>query len=238
MSDTDTATAEKLPPEVQEELDKIVTTTKRGFDIQARMKNRGLRKATITLFLDDEKGAELGWAEDRFDPTLGTKIGREREGVTGELDAAREELEGLPKTGKKREELEARIKGLEARCEELLAELIHSAIVVKMRAVPPVIEEDCHRLARQTLGITEKGVPDDRYKEYLKAKTAHMMSKMFQSVTDNETGEVNEEVTYEDAFVIIGWLPPGQFERLDLAMGKVQFTDGISRAIEGQEDFS
>lgn len=258
---TDTATTEEMPPEVKEELEKIVKTTKRGFDVQARVKGRGLRKATITLFLDEELGIELGWAYDIVDGSgsatdaLGRVYGREREGVIGELEAAEEEKaeavrmhKALAEAGKaagtettvepNTAALDERIAGLEARRDELIAELTKSAIVVKMRAIPPVMQKNCRRLAKQTLGITEKGIPEDRQEEFKEAHTAHLMTLMFQSVTDNETGEVNTETTYEDAVVLTEHLPPGQFERLDMMMGKVQYTDAISRQIEGQEDFS
>lgn len=258
---SDTATAE-MPPEVKEELDKIVTTTKRGFDPGERLRKRGLRRGTITLFLDDEKGAEIGWAHDMTN-ALGQFVAREREGVVGEIDVAREErakevaeyqrqVDNAGPLGlstkdlmdiKKAHESELKmydghIAELEAKRDELVAELTKTGLTIKMRAIPPVIEKDCRRLARRTLGINEKNIPEEHRENYNLAFNAHLMTKMFQEVIDNETGAVNTETTYQDAIDLMGWLPPGQYLRLDVMMGKVQFTDHISQEIEAQEDFS
>lgn len=256
---SDTATTE-MPPEVKEELDKIVTTTKRGFDVEARVKNRGLRKGSITLYLDEELSAKLGWAEDVRDG-LGSVIGRSREGVNGELDAAQMErtklvgdleayrnaakvtappdLAAVEKTMQSAIELaDGRIAELEAQRDEMIAEMSTKSIVINMRAVPPILVKDCRRLARQTIGIETKGVPENLQDEYELARIAHMMTLMFQSVTDTETGAVNTETIYDDGIALMDYLPPDQFTRLDLMMGKVQYTDSISRAIEQQEDFS
>lgn len=253
MSDTENTetTAEEMPPEVEEELEKIVSTTKRGFDLKARLKGRGLRKGRITLYLDEEIGVKLGQAEDMFD-ALGNKVERVREGVLGDLDVL-QERKAAAVAGHEAEansegkhdasaldtkEIDKHIAQLEAKRDKLVKELTQSSIVIHMRAVPPVIHKDLRRRARKTLGIEEKNIPEDRQEEYNLAHTAHLMSAMFQSVTDSETGEVNTETTYEDAVDMMNELPPGQFERLDLLMGKVQYTDSISRSIEGQEDFS
>src|SRR5687768_9714352 len=149
---TDTATPEA---EMNAELEKIVADTKRGFDLKARLKNRGLRKATLTLFLDDEKGAELGWAHDLTD-ALGNVVGREQEGVVGELELAQQKLEDwLNNKGhgdRTQEEIDGhrvtlanKVIELEAQRDELIAELTKTAIVVKLCAVPPKIQKDCHR---------------------------------------------------------------------------------------------
>ena len=247
MTDTTTPQdipVEVIPPAVQEQVDKIAGTTKKGFDLSARLKNRGLRKATITLFLEDEKGLELGWDRnflDQFDNI----IAPDREGVIGKLAmlvvdqaailAARDESNKKTKapTG-----LEEEIATLAARRDELVAELTATAIVIKMRAVPPVIQKDTRRKAKDTLKITEKSVPDDKMDEFSIAQTAHLMMVMFQSITDNATGDTNTDITFDDAVALMDYLPRGQYERLDQMMGQVQFTDSISRSIEGQEDFS
>ena len=256
---SDTATVE-MPESVKEEVEKIVTTTKKGFDLRARLKNRGLRKATITLYLDEEKGAELGWTRDLTDG-LGNVIGREREGVLGALEAAQEEREDaihkhevLAAAGEQlgteqppepdevvepnTAEVDARIAELEKRREELVAEMNRDAIVIRMRAVPPVIQRDCRRKAKATLGIESKNIPDEKIEQYNLAHAAHMMTVMFQSITDNASGETNTGIDYDEAIDLMGYLPAGQYDRLDTMMGQVQYTDAISRSIEGQEDFS
>lgn len=260
MSDTATVPSET---EQQEAVEQIIGITKKGFDLTARLKGRGLRKATITLFLEDELGLELGWAYDARDQ-LGNvmlnqatgKAVRIRHGVEGDLDLAQIELESIlnptaaqkvaestglvthDETETRRKDVVANIKKLEKRRDELTAELVKTGLTIQMRAVPPIIQKDTRRLARQTMGITEKSVPEDKQVDFNLCQLAHLMTFMFQTVTDNATGEVNEGIDYDDAVELMGQIPVGQYDRLNAVIGQVQFTDAISRSIEGQEDFS
>lgn len=234
-------------------LENIEADTKKGFDLLERLKNRGLRRATLTLFLDEELGPKLGWAYDVNHPTQNYFIRREREGVVGELDAldekyeeAKAELEASAATKavttKAHDAFEKewadKREALQAEVTELTAELAKTGLTISMRAVPPVIQKNTRRQAKEKLGITEKGIPEDRTDEFNLSQLAYLMTVMFQSVTDVESGDVNTATSYDDAMALIDFLPPGQFERLNETMGRVQFTDAISRSIEGQEDFS
>ena len=220
--------------EVKEQAERIASITKKGFDLEERLKNRGLRKATITLYLDEEKGVEIGWARDKKNE-LGAVVGREREGIFGEIDALEEKRR---KADSEDKSLDSEIAELETKRDEMLEELNKSAIVVNIRAVPPVIQKDCRRKTKATLGIETKNIPDDMAEEFDIASTAHLMAVLIQRVTDNATGGVNEGIDYAEAITMMGYLPPGQFYRLDAKMGEVQFTDAISQSIKGQEDFS
>jgi hypothetical protein len=263
MTETATAPEPELTAEQKAEIKKVQTLTKRGFDPKARLQNRGLRRATITLFLDEEKGVELGWAREIYNE-FNQPVGMEHEGVLGELDLAvrlrenriaehekalQEHAEAANAgkvTGTRAKaapkldnaDIDERIAELEAKRDELVKELERTGLTIKLRAVPPIIEKGTRRQAKVTLGINEKNIPDDKKEEFNIAAMAHLMAVMFQSVTDNESGEVNEETTYDDAIALMDYLPPGQWHRLDNQIGKVQFTDAISRVIESQEDFS
>lgn len=230
--------AEYNPPEVKEKLEQLVETTKKGFDLTERLKNRGLRRGSIVLFLDDDKGAELGWARDAKN-AIGEVTGRERVGVLGLLDAAEEvrSAKGTT-TDKDAKALDKKVAELEKKRDDLVDELTKTAITIQARAVPPVIQKDCRRKAKATLGITDKVIPERQVEEFDKSHTAHLMTVMVQSVRDNLTGEVNEGLSYQDAIDMIDYLSAPQFERLDLLMGELQFTDAISESIESQEDFS
>lgn len=256
--------SEPISEKVQEVVDTVAGQTKRGFDPAVRLRNRkGLRKGTVTIYLDEETGPKLGWATDLKDVT-GVIRGRDRQGVMGELEIsilARDSMADQYQTERAlqdadesmttRQKADAektyqavlegfneRIAGLEKQRDDLIAELTGTALVFSLRAVPPVIQKNCRRKARETLGIEAKGVPADKIDDFNEAFTAHLMSEVIVSVTDNESGGVNTETTYADCIEYLEQLPPGQFARLDDALGRVQFTDSISREIEGQEDFS
>lgn len=250
---TDTETVPEITEAQQAEIDKIVDITKKGFSLKDRLQKRGLRKATLTLYLDEEKGPELGWVYNLTNG-VGQVIGRERHGVLGTLDEAQVALANWDSVGvneaktlgkmtaakivKHREGLVAEIEKLEGERDVLVAELTKTALTVNLRAVPPVIQKDARRRARTSLGITEKGIPEDRAEELAVSETAHLMSMVIQSIMDNQTGEVNAETSYEDAIDLMGYLPPGQYARLDQKIGELQFMDAISLSIESQEDFS
>lgn len=239
MSDVET---EKSAAEViaeaeaaqQAEAERLSKLTKRGFDLKARLEGRGLRRATITLFLDEELGAELGDAYDKKNK-LDMVVGRERSGVLGKLD---ELLERQGNAEQADPALDEAIEHLQEQRSELIKKLNDTGLTLNLRAVPPVIQKDVHRKAKQTLEITEKGIPDEMRELFSTAEMAHLMALIIQSITDNATGTVNVEVTYDDAIALMELLPPSQFARLDEAIGKIQFTDAISRSIEEQEDFS
>lgn len=243
---TDTTMVQEVPvteppSSVQIEVDRIAETTKKGFDLVARLKNRGLRKATIALYLEDEKGVELGW-DRNFTDQFGNITAPDREGVIGKLAVLEIDRQAILTARKKQTEdptgLEEEIAKLTEQRDALTAELAATSIVIKMRAVPPIIQKDTRRKAKLSLDITEKSIPEDKMDEFGVAQTAHLMMVMFQSITDTASGDVNTEVTFDDAIALMDYLPAGQFERLDMMMGQVQFTDSISRSIEGQEDFS
>jgi hypothetical protein len=250
----DAKTAKEVIAEQQQKIEKV---TKRGFDLKARLEGRGLRRGSITLYLDEEKGVELGDAYDVRNQ-LGGFIRRERSGVIGDLDIAREQRENLTTEYEQKleawktaeiegdkepeapdtSELDATIAEIEAKHDALVAELEQTGLVLQLRAVPPVIQKDCHRKAKATLEITEKNVPADKEDEFKACELAHLLSVVVQSITDIESDTVNDDVTYDDAKALMDFLPPSQWARLDAKLYEVQFTDAISRSIESQEDFS
>ena len=226
-----------MPAEIKEQVDKLVETTKKNFNLQERLKNRGLRRGSITLFMDDDKGAELGWVRD-IEDAFGNVTSKETVGVLGLLALAEDArgAEGVTPAGLKK--LDARVAELEKQRDELIAELTKTALVIQLRAVPPIVQKDTRRKARATLGITDKSIPEDKAEEFNVAQTAHLMTVMTQSVTDNSTGDVNDSLAFEDAIALMDYLSAQQFKRLDRIMGELQFTDAISESIESQEDFS
>lgn len=256
---------------IREQGERVAKITKKGFDLKARLEGRGLRRASITLYLDEELGIELGDAYDEMVDVPGFPIPqrrRKRFGIIGDLDALYEEraeieerinkeildnaTDGKPETPKEADgrrdihskyedvlkSLNEQIDKMEERKAELVAELAKTGLVVQLRAVPPVIEKDCRRKAKATLGIESKSIPDDMTDEMRKTELAHLMTVVIQSITDVATDTVNDDVTYDDAINLIDFLPPGQWSRLDEKIYEVQFTDAISRQIESQEDFS
>lgn len=251
---------EELTPEAKAALDKIEHATRKGFNLRDRLQSRGLRKGSIVLYLDEELGPELGWVivnekRDLLGNLIETK--KIRVGVLGQIDELEDklaEIESNLAEAKRAAEIDEALevpdmsdllgavnKQLEALAharDDLVAELTRTGLTIHIRAVPKVIEKATLRKAREHLGITEKGVPDDKQDAVSEASQAFLMVDMIQTITDNQTGIVQEGVSYEEAIDLMGNLPAGQWARLDSKLGEIQFVDGISLAIESQEDFS
>lgn len=209
MSENEPTVAPQVPEDV-------IKDVKRGFSLKDRLEKRGLRKVSVTLFLDQNVGADHREVVEKIAAlTKAVDVG-DRE----EADAAKE------------------IKALDATRVELEEALKQDSIVVVLRAVPPVIAKDCRRRARATVGVEEKNVPEDRMEDFVQAYNAHLLSLTAQSVTESTTGSVNEGLSYEDAVTLMELLPSDQFERLSSALSEVQFRDAFSKSIEAQEDFS
>ena len=250
---TDTVAKDEDQIELEKQIEKMRANAKKGFDLESRMKNRGIRSDSIVLFLDEDKGVEYGWAFDAVD-ALGNPIGRSRGGIIGEIDALEYEKRditskhatatvraSLDEQASPEEpdftEIDKKIKRLEAKRVSLYKELEAGGITVSMSAIPPKLEREAHRLARLKLGIKDKGVPAARAEELEEVKTRFMMCAIITSIKENESGAVNEGMTYEDAELLLDQLPPSQQYRLDMKLGEIQYTDAISRTIESQEDF-
>lgn len=274
----------EVAPGVEIDSDEIERETSRGFSPRDRMQNRSLRSATITLFTDEEKGPLLGDARDVF-AANGQFAGRAREGILGEIDLAEFEkakaIEAMRQetiraaglkwmsenpTGLfdettvehpeyKTPDIDKKIKALEKKRDALMEEMEATALTFSLRAVPPIIQKDCLRLAKKSQKARERNASldaddpkydeewaefdaDDKKEWFAQAQTAHLLTKMIQSVKDHESGGVNTVTTFEDAMDYIDFLPPGQFSRLDFKLGELQIKDAISRSIESQEDFS
>ncbi len=250
---------EEQTTEEQESAEKLRSTIKKNFDPRERLRKRGLRRATITLYLDEDTGDLLG-RDYPLTNSVGAIVGRDRVGVLGDIANLEDEIaatvkdhnaamedEKLAAAGKgklKRDhasylkEAEKKLAELFARRDELIEELEATSITFKLRAVPPVIRKDCHRKAKKSLGIETKGVPEDLKSDVNDAEVAHLLAVMTEQIIDNESGVVNEGIDYHDAVAFMEELPPSQWTRLDQKVGELQFTDAISRSIEKQEDFS
>lgn len=232
MSDTSPAIEPTLSPEDAAEIEQVVKEVKRGFSLKDRLEKRGLRKVTVTLFLDENVGAEHKEVADKA-----KFLGEQIDEMSKMLLGAEEEFT--------RKALEQEIETLTAERDALIPQrdaleerLRDDALVVHLRAVPPVMVKNAHRLARQALEIAEKNVPKDRMDEYLPVINAQLLAFTVQSITETATGQTNDGLTYEDARDLMDYLPTEQSERLASALNEVQFRDQFSKSIEAQEDFS
>lgn len=227
----------------------FVKTVKRGFSLEERLKNRGLRTAKITLFTDEEVGARYDELSAKLD-ALDTARDRIAEIDLVLADAEQfplrmdsEERAVLVVERQKRADLLAEVTDADrAKIEEdrakIAEELKQSALVVSLRSVPPIIANDVRRRSRLAHDIKTEDVPQDKMSVFMPTYNARLLAVMVKSVVDNATGEVNEGIDFEEAKLLADYLPPSQYLRLSRVVAEIQYRDGVSREIEGQEDFS
>ena len=206
-------------------IEQHVAETQQGFDLKKRLQGIGLREGQITLFTDHETGEALGTARD-VKNQLGITVDRVQVGILGDIDKLN------PESKTYAEDLAA----LEVQRDELIAKLQETALVVKLRAVPPIIAKDGRRRAKVSLGIKGE-VPADRTEEFDDAFTAHLLSDTIVSIEDVASGAVNGKQTYEDCRTLKEFLPPDQWQRLDHKLAEVQYKEAVSEAISSDTDF-
>lgn len=232
MSDISPAPEPALTSDETAEIEQVVKEVKRGFSLKDRLEKRGLRKVTVTLFLDENVGAEHKEIADKI-IALNAQIDELSEmhgqSVEGETKAAL--LKEIERVTAERDEMIPERDALEDRLRE-------EALIVHLRAVPPVIARDAHRRARAELEIEEKNIPRNRMEDFLPVMNCHLLSLTVQSITDTATNETNDGLSYQDARDLMDYLPSSQTERLANALNEVQFRDAFSESIEAQEDFS
>lgn len=204
----------------QEQYDTLRSEAAEGFDLKARLQNRGLREGQITLYLDEEAGLELGSARD-VKNQLQIVVGRVQEGILGELD----------KLGEDDDRTE-----LEAKRDALIKKLEASALIVKLRAVPPVIAKSARRRAKDSLKIKGK-IADDQIEDYNDLYLAYLLSDTIVSITDVASGGVQGKLSYEDAKALKEYLPDQQFGRLDNKLAEIQFKDAVDESVSSDSDF-
>lgn len=209
----------------QEQYEELRNEAAATFDLKARLQNRGLREGQITLYLDEEAGLELGSARDSKNQ-LGITVGRIQEGVLGEIDKLDPESESYA------DDLVA----LEVKRDELIKRLEDSALIFKLRAVPPVIAKSAKRRAKETLNIKGK-VGEDRIEDFNESYLAHLLSDTIVSITDASTGAVQGKLSYDEAKMLRDYLPEQQYSRLDLKLAEIQFKDAVDESIASETDF-
>lgn len=202
----------------------IIAEAKQGFDLETRLRNRGLREGEITLYTDEALGQKLGEARDVVNQ-WGAFVRRVQTGVLGEIDRLDPDQDAT------------RIAELEAERDEIIEELNRTSLTVKLRAVPPIIARDAKRRAKATLNIKGK-IGEDQEEEFNDAFTAHVLSDLIVSIRDNETGAENGKQTYQDCVALHDLLPASEYRRLDAKVAEIQYSDAVSEAITRDPDFS
>lgn len=222
-------------PEAEAQVEQVAQEVKKNFSLRERLENRGLRRVTTTVFLDENLGARHKAAAERVSTIEAAIEAAEEErkmaeSVWNETVAA----EASQKIAALHSDLSPALKEVD----DILKSLKRESLTIALRAVPAKIAKDCRRRAKVSCDISGKDIPEDRMEDYVQSYNAHLLNLTVVSVTDNATEAVNDGLSYQDAVDLIEMLPPGQYQRLAGIVNEIQFRDAFSEALEVQEDFS
>lgn len=242
-----------VPDEVKAEIEGIAEEEKKTFNLKDRLHNRRARNETVTVYTDEVTGDELGGARD-VRGQLGQVIGRRRWGVLGDIDLLKSEIEiqqavitsAPEEANDTREKAQAvideklaEIEVLKDKARPLIRTLNQSGLTFRLRSLPPVIKKDAKRQARKSLGITKKGLPEGVTEEDLGERTvAHLFVASVIDYTDHESGQVIPSIDLDGAIELQGHLPEGQWDKIDEAIGSLQYKSAIGDAVTDDADFS
>lgn len=227
---------------MSDEIEAVVEEVKGSFDLGGFLKGAKTRFKTVRVYTDSEAGAELGGT--RIDTQYGFITGSSRVGLIGEtldlsdrLKALSELEEATEATLEEVQEIAAQIDANKVRIDELHKQLDESALDFEIQSLPPVIQKDAGRRAKNALGIKGK-VPEARQEEYDERRNAEILSLATMRITKVATGERNPGITPEDAQDILDYLPDSEQRRLAAVLEEVALRSGIADKLASSSDFS
>lgn len=244
---------EQITPEVEQ----IITEAQEDFDLFEEIVGRPMRTRKLTLGFDEVNGEKLVILENAK-TRVGTlvavmkdKVGnvealekelasvkRKRTGdhaaeiadLQAKLDAARAAQEALKEPVQRFGEIEKEV-------EEVRSIVKAKSISIELRALPPKIRRGVVRKARKALGITDKGIPEERMDEYTDRYYVELASAQVVRWRDNRNGKEGFTLTPERIQILVDNLPEGEGNRLLQSVAELQERTAISEAAVAQADF-
>lgn len=227
---------------IENEIAEIQEEAQEDFDLVEHIMHGTRREKTVTVFTDEESGDLLGGDEPIIQNGIDTGE-RRRWGLRGELAEIKDQavyLESLPEDVRDPKDVEVIQKEAERLIGEiapLLERLSESGITVVMRSVPPVVHKVEDRAARKHLGIKKGAISDDVAEDLNIEKTARLLAASVVKVKMHSTGATKHSLRVEEARAMMGYLPPSEFYKLDVALGELQFQRAIATAGVESPDF-
>lgn len=209
-----------------EALESEINESRETFDLIGRLTQRPKRDPeVVTVYLNDQAGQKLGYARDVRDEY--GNITRQRAGVLGEIDKLASAVTPDEKA----------IKRLEREAKKLVAEIKKDSLTFTLQWIPPIAEEVIERDAINAVGLKSKPVPKEKIEEFKHELFARLLVDTLVELKDNASGAVMTSMKIHEAQRLRELLPPAQFDRLDTALGKLQYTSAIYSEAVDNADF-
>jgi hypothetical protein len=183
------------------------------------------RSKSVTIFPDGVAGEQYQAVEAGLSILKNAVAGAEE---AGDEDALKQ--------------LQGNLDTAEAKAAEILSELKKSAYTFELRALPPIIMRGLRREVRSDLGITVKGVPEDREEEYEELFTIKFLAKQTVRFVDHAISDTPVSMTEEERVAKLQEIfdNAGDYEWLRLVnlANDLQFRSTISNSVVESADFS
>lgn len=223
---------------VNEEIEEIQNEARESFDLGDFLRKRSMREKQVRLFTDEPLAEEIGGFEvHNTKNQLGLPEQNIRSwGITGKIAELTAADAALPEGERKKNTAE--IKRLTKKVEELSNQLESTALEVKLRAVPSVVEDASRRKARKEAGVNGvKNLNPEQEERYNREFDAQLFSHIIVEIKNNETGAVNEGATPETVGALRDFLPPSEWIKLIRAIAELQWTNVIATKAVEDADF-
>jgi len=208
---------------MSDDLNEVVETARKTFDLSERLKGRGMRKGTQKVYTDEVLGNKLGWAKD-LKNDLGMTVDHEWVGVLGSIARAISA------------DKDADVSTLREEAIDLQVELEQSALTIHLQAVPPIIAKTARRKARKIAGISGKNLTDEQTEDLTDAYMAQMFANTIVKIVEfdeSETGAINVGQAGE----LKDFLPPSEYEKLSVKLNEVQYRQAVGDQATADTDF-
>ena len=201
-------------------IEELATEVKGAYDLRARLQNRAMRTAIVTVFTDEVLGEQH------------LKIAEE----VKQIEALLVPIPGVTLSEIVVSEADAEVVKLNKQLEPLTTELNETSMTFNLRAVPKIVSKDAARRARKSLGIKGK-INDDQFEDYAEYFNSYMLTKVVASYTDHAIEQSFDELTLDGARALEELLPDPEYARLKAAMDDLIVKNAFSETITGQVDF-
>lgn len=224
--------------------EEIAAEAQEGFDLVVEAEERPKLQASVTIFLDEPTGKELGGTEPKFRVISGVRMpdGERRWGVIGEIADLADKRQRLIKAGASEEgadvlDIDERVNELLERASDLQRKLAKSARTIHLQGLPRVILDDARGKAREHLGIAVGAeVPDDKAEALEKRYAAEILSRAVTGI-EAPNGAKGRLLDVDRAEKLQGQLPDSEYARIASKISELQYQTSIAEGAVDNADF-
>ncbi|MGN6324494.1 hypothetical protein [Pseudolysinimonas sp.] len=247
-----------------ETVEELIEDAKGSFSLLDTIKNRAMRSAKLDLGYDEVNSDKLIAVEaaiaqlntvldraaqnasdlDEYEKRVRSFKAKLKKGTPEERAELEPQLAKLEQEVADKKNLLVELKPLQDKAAEmakeadkLRADVAAQSLSVELRALPTTIAKGATRRARKVLGISQKGIPEDREQEFADEQIAQIAYDQVVRWRDNRSGEEGTKLDIEVIRAIRDFMPLSQSAKFFATVDDLQFKNAISESVIAQSDF-